>query len=53
MLEEHCYITDASIPMFKNELFNDLVVLQTKMINVIASFDAENMGKKQLSVAER
>jgi len=38
MLEEHCYITDASITTFKNELFNDLVVLQTKMINVIAKF---------------
>jgi len=30
MLEEHCYITDASITKFKNEVFNDLVVLETK-----------------------
>ena len=54
MLEEHCYITDASITTFKNELFNDLVVLQTKMINVIAKFWCWKHGqKKQLSVVER
>jgi len=29
MLEEHCYITDASFTTFKNKLLNDLVVKQT------------------------
>jgi len=46
MLEENCYITDASITTFKNELFNDLVVLEAKIFKIIASFAAENMGKK-------
>jgi len=26
MMEEHCYIIDASITTFKSELFNDLVI---------------------------
>jgi len=28
MLEEHCYITDASITTSKGELFNNQVVLE-------------------------
>jgi len=46
LLEEHCYITDASITTFKGELFNDLVVLKARTFEIITSFAAENMGKK-------
>jgi len=45
MLEERCYVTDVSITTFKNELFNDLVVLEARIFNIIARFAAENMGK--------
>jgi len=44
--EEHCYITDASVATVKNELINDLVVLETKIFKIIANFAAENIGKK-------
>jgi len=47
MLEEHCYMTDASITAFKGELFNDLVILEARMFKIIASFAAENMDKKR------
>jgi len=46
MLEEHCYITDASITTFRSELFNDMVVVEARMFKIIASFTAENMSKK-------
>jgi len=46
MLEEHCNITDASITTFGSVLFNDLVFLEARMFKIIASFAAENMGKK-------
>ena len=38
--------TDASIRTFKNELFNDLLLLETKYLKIIANFAAENMDKK-------
>jgi len=44
--EEHCYITDASLTTLSNELINDLVVLETKNNQIIASFAAKNVGKK-------
>jgi len=53
MMEERCCITDASITTFKSELFNDLLLLETKVFKIIASFAAENMGKKGLSVVDR
>jgi len=46
MLEEHCYIIDASITTFRSELCNDLVVLEARMFKTITSFAVENMGKK-------
>jgi len=45
MLEEQCYIYDASITTFKSELFKVLVVLEAIIFNIIASFATENMGK--------
>ena len=53
MLEEHCYIIDASVTTFRSELFNDLVVLEEKMFKIIASFAVENMGKKEFSGVDR
>jgi len=38
--------TSSSIATFKNELFNDLVVVEARIFKIIASFTAENMGKK-------
>jgi len=46
MLEEQCYITDASITTFKSEIFKGRVVLEARMFNIIANFAAKNMGKK-------
>ena len=46
MLGEYCYISDASITTFKNELFNDLVVLETKIFKIFRSFAAENRQKE-------
>jgi len=53
MLEEHCYITDASITTFRSELFNDMVVVEARMFKIIASFTAENMSKKVFSGVDR
>jgi len=46
MLEEYCYQTDASIKTFKSELLNHLLFLESRMSKIIASFAAENIGKK-------
>jgi len=53
MLEEHCYIIDASVTTFRSELFNDLVVFKARMFKIIASFTAANLGKKRLSSVDR
>jgi len=46
-MEDHCYITDASITTFRNEFFNNLVVFEARMFKIIVCFAAENMGKKE------
>jgi len=46
MLEEHCYITDASNKTFKGPLFNDLVVLEARMFKIIARFLLKILGKR-------
>jgi len=44
-LEEHCYLIDVSIATSKSEL-NNLVVLEARIFKIVASFSAENTGKK-------
>jgi len=46
MLEEHCYITDVSFTIFKNELFNNLVVLETKIFKLLQSLLQKRWAKK-------
>ena len=54
MLEEQCYIFDASITTCKSELFNNLVVLEARMFKFIPSFAAKNIDKTEgLSGADR
>jgi len=40
ILEQHCYITDASISTFENELLNNLDVTEARIFKIIASFAA-------------
>jgi len=54
MLEDHCYITDTSITTYKNEYFNDLVVLETKNNQNDCKFCFCQHGQKRgFSVVER
>ena len=46
MLEEHCYITDASITTFRSELFNNLVILEARKFEIMASFFCWKYEKK-------
>jgi len=52
MLEEHCYITDASITTFKSELFNDLVVLEARMLK-LSQVQLKIWAKRGLSGVDR
>jgi len=52
-LEEHCYITDASITTFKSELFNNLVVLEARMIKFIVGLLLKKWAKRVLPGVDR
>jgi len=50
MLEEHCYITDAFITTFKNEVFNNLLLLEKKSAKLMQILLLKMWAKKGLSL---